>query len=149
MSARIEDLEPVTRGLCVAFLAACETNSTVEAAGGVRVTHTLRTLDEQMHLYAKGRVFRDGEWAVTDKRQVVTNAKPGQSAHNYGAAFDICFNGHEPYPSPMTPEGSNLWKIVGAIGERVGLAWGGSWVSIQDRPHFERRDWKTLRTPTT
>lgn len=156
MSARIEDLEPVTRGLCVQFLAACEANAAVQAAGGVRVTHTRRTLDEQLHLYAKGRAFRvtadnpQGEWVVVDRKAIVTKAPPGSSAHNYGAAFDICFNAANPYPDPETPAGKNLWQIVGAIGERIGLNWGGP-LGAGDRftfdcPHFERRDWRTLRT---
>lgn len=153
MSARIEDLEPVTHTLCVAFLAACEANAAVQAAGGVRVTHTRRTLDEQLHLWAKGRAFRDGEWVVVNRKEVVTKAPPGSSAHNYGAAFDICFNSANPYPDPETPEGRNLWQIVGTIGERLGLNWGGPRGDNDrftfDRPHFERRDWRTLRNPAT
>lgn len=120
MSSRIEDLEPQTQALCLAFLQDCE------AAGlSVRVTHTLRTMDEQAHLYAKGRSIPGS---------IVTNAKPGQSAHNYGMAFDICFNGKSPWVGP--------WDMVGTIGERIGLAWGGRWKKIVDRPHFERPDWK-------
>lgn len=47
----------------------------------VRITHTLRTFEEQAELYAQGR---------TKPGKRVTNAKPGFSFHNYGlACFDI------------------------------------------------------------
>lgn len=126
MSSRLEDLEPVTLDLCNKFLTAC-----AQAAIGVRVTHTLRTMEEQAHLYAKGR---------TVPGQVVTKARPGQSPHNFGMAFDICFKPGDPYPNETSP----LWEQVGAIGEGVGLAWGGRWRNFRDRPHFERPDWRVV-----
>lgn len=146
MSARIEDLEPVTRALCVDFLRACESD-----LYSVRITHTLRSMDEQMHLYAKGRTLRaDGKWLVIASRLVVTNAAPGSSAHNFGAAFDFCWQGADPYLSAYRNErGSGLvdprWERVGILGERLGLVWGGRWKSIKDRPHFERADWRSLK----
>ncbi len=137
MSARIEDLEPVTQALCREFLAECESLFMPP----LRVTHTLRTLDEQMHLYAKGRTRTPDGWVVTEPKLVVTKAKPGSSAHNYGAAFDICFKGHDPYP-----EDYQLWEAVGMVGERLGLVWGGRWKTIVDKPHFERKDWRSLKS---
>jgi len=47
----------------------------------LRFTHTLRTHAEQDKLYAQGR---------TVKGSIVTNARGGQSYHNYGLAIDIC-----------------------------------------------------------
>ena len=79
MSSRIEDLEPQTQALCLAFLQDCE-----EAGISLRVTHTMRTMDEQAKLYAQGRTLPGA---------VVTRARPGQSPHNYGMAFDVCFAG--------------------------------------------------------
>jgi len=137
VSAKIEDLEPVTRGLCEQFL-----HDSALAGINLRVTHTLRTLDEQLHLYAKGRVLRGGIWVVIDKDQIVTKAKPGQSAHNYGLAFDICFAGADPYPDPDDPR----WVVLGKLGEGLGLDWGGPLGEEDrftfDRPHFQRRNWK-------
>jgi peptidoglycan L-alanyl-D-glutamate endopeptidase CwlK len=46
----------------------------------VRFAYTLRTIAEQNELYAQGR---------TKAGKIVTNAKGGQSYHNYGLAFDI------------------------------------------------------------
>lgn len=137
MSARIDDLEPVTRGLCIEFLAAA-------AAQGIslRVTHTLRTLDEQLHLYAKGRTFREGVWVVVNAGAIVTKAKPGASPHNYGLAFDICFAGADPYPDVDDPR----WELLGKLGESIGLDWGGPLGAGDkftfDRPHFQRNNWR-------
>lgn len=127
MSARIEDLEPITRAMCEKFMA--------KAAGiaRVRVTHTLRTMDEQAHLYAQGRTLPG---------PIVTKAKPGQSAHNYGMAFDICFVGAVPYPEATDPR----WHALGILGEELGLSWGGPNGKGDrftfDRPHFERAGWR-------
>ena len=127
MSARLEDLEPITRALCEAFV-----QDTLAAGLVLRVTHTLRTMDEQAHLYAKGRTLAG---------KIVTNAKPGASPHNFGAAFDVCFQGERPYPDPSDVR----WEQLGEIGEALGLVWGGRWRKLQDRPHFERKDWRVLR----
>lgn len=136
MSSRTEDLEPVTRALCQTFLAECESL----LLPPLRITHTLRTMDEQLHLYAKGRQRTPDGWVVVDPKAVVTKAQPGQSAHNYGAAFDICFKGHDPYP-----QDERLWEAVGMVGERVGLVWGGRWKGFVDRPHFENPRWRELK----
>lgn len=132
MSSRIEDLEPATRAMCEDFLARCR------AAGiALRVTHTLRTLDEQAKLYAQGRTLPG---------PIVTKARPGSSAHNFGAAFDVCFDERRPYP----PETDPRWLAIGQLGELVGLSWGGPNGKGDrftfDRPHFERLDWRTLKT---
>lgn len=126
MSSKLEDLEPITRGMCQRWL------EDVTLAGlAVRITHTLRTLDEQAHLYAKGRTLPG---------PIVTNARPGQSAHNHGMAFDFCFAGAMPYPPPEDIR----WNQAGEIGEKLGLEWGGRWKTLQDRPHFQRPRWREL-----
>lgn len=128
MSARIEDLEPTTRAMCEDFLEVANDEGPL-----IRVTHTLRTMDEQAKLYAQGRTLPGPQ---------VTKAKPGQSPHNFGMAFDICFVGKVPYPPDKDPR----WLKLGMLAESLGLSWGGpngkgdrfTW----DRPHFERPDWK-------
>jgi len=138
MSNRVEDLEPETRRMHDAFKAECERRMLPPT----RTTHTLRTWDEQMHLWAKGRERTPEGWVVVDRTQVVTRARPGQSAHNVGAAFDICVVGHDPYP-----DDDDLWNAYGSVGESVGLVWGGRWKNLVDRPHFERPNWRSLPQP--
>ena len=83
-----------------------------------------RSREEQDALYAKGR---------TEKGKIVTNAKGGQSFHNYGVAFDVCpiVNGK------VTWKYAELFKKVGSIGESIGLEWGANWKKYKDLPHFQ------------
>ena len=57
-----------------------EINKNLPKGVRLRFTQTLRTNKEQDDLYAQGR---------TKKGKIVTNAKGGQSIHNFGLAFDI------------------------------------------------------------
>lgn len=136
MSNKIGDLEPVTLAMCQEFLRDCE----ARMFPPIRITHTLRTMDEQLHLYAKGRRQTDEGWVVVDRKQVVTWARPGDSPHNYGAAFDFCFVGKVPYP-----DDDQLWEAVGITGELCGLSWGGRWKKLVDKPHFENPAWRDLK----
>jgi peptidoglycan LD-endopeptidase CwlK len=98
------------------------------AANGmqVEVVQGMRTFAEQDGLYAQGR---------TKPGQVVTNAKGGQSNHNYGLAVDLC---------PFTPDGkpnwnapNSMWLAIGTEAEKLGLEWGGSWKKFIDKPHVQ------------
>lgn len=97
------------------------------AAQGIKVgiTSTYRSFQEQDALYAQGR---------TTAGSVVTNAKGGQSMHNFKVALDFC---------PMTSDGRFEWNDkatftkIGMIGESCGFEWGGRWVSFLDLPHLQ------------
>jgi len=90
-----------------------------------KVISGLRSYKEQDALYAQGR---------TKPGPVVTNAKGGQSWHNFGTAFDIgIFSGD----SKKYFEESHAYAICGEIGESLGLEWGGSWENFVDEPHFQ------------
>ncbi len=91
----------------------------------IKVISATRTSEEQDALFAKGR---------TAPGPIVTNARAGHSNHNFGIAFDIGVFRDGTY----IPEGPE-YNAIGAIGIRLGLAWGGSWQSITDEPHFELR----------
>ncbi|CAG0933335.1 Peptidoglycan L-alanyl-D-glutamate endopeptidase CwlK [Thermoflexales bacterium] len=82
----------------------------------------LRTIAEQDALYAQGR---------TTKGSIVTNAKGGESYHNYGVALDVVFHGAEPWGE------KHDWQALGAAGKEAGLEWGGDWAKFLDRPHFQ------------
>ena len=98
----------------------------------LKVTSAYRSCEEQNKLYAQGRTAPGG---------IVTNAKCGQSDHNVGVAVDIVplVDGRPNYKVP-----ESVWNTIGAIGESVGLSWGGRWVSFKDRPHFYDRGGKTI-----
>jgi len=84
----------------------------------LRITSSYRSFDEQASLYVQGRGLPGS---------VVTNAKPGESSHNYGLSVDVVDR----------KSGYNIdWKELGKIGKQSGLKWGGDWWKFIDRPHF-------------
>lgn len=83
-----------------------------------------RSIAEQDALYAQGR---------TAPGQRVTNARGGQSWHNYGLGADLVFS--TPNGQPSWPEDGN-WTRYGQIAQDNGLTWGGNWRN-PDRPHVE------------
>lgn len=98
-----------------------ELSQKCRAAGvPVRFMSGYRSCEQQNALYAQGR---------TMPGNIVTNAKCGESMHNYGVAFDIAFDSATPYIGD--------WEKVGKIGESIGLEWGGRWADFVDKPHFQ------------
>ena len=101
------------------------------AENGIKVILTAgyRSITEQNSLYAKGR---------TQPGKKVTNARGGDSWHNYGRAADYAFviNGKVTWNGP--------WQTFGKIAVQCGLEWGGNFKSILDRPHVQWRQGKTL-----
>ncbi len=116
---QLDTVKPKVRELGLQLVAHC-----LQSSITISVTQGFRTFAEQNTLYAKGR---------TVPGQVVTNARGGQSLHNYGVAFDICpiIGGKYIWSD------NSLFASVGQIGQSLGLEWGGSWTSFQDRPHFQ------------
>lgn len=108
----------------VRLLAAkCDANGIV-----IRVSQGLRTWDQQNLLYAQGR---------TDGGKVVTNAKGGYSAHNFGYAVDIV-PGQAGFPV-FTPDWNGMdfrWQQVLMLGKQCHLAEGAEWRTFPDRPHL-------------
>lgn len=114
-----------------------------------RFAYTLRTFAEQSALYAQGRTkFYDSHGR---KLGVVTNAKAGQSLHNYGLALDIVlvkgstasWNDTIDYDK----DGKADWMEIVKIFKNNGWEWGGDWKSIKDKPHFQKTfgyNWKQL-----
>lgn len=102
----------------------------LEAAGTyLLVVSGLRTASQQDALYAQGR---------SAPGHVVTNARAGQSMHNYGLAVDVV-----PY---LSGSGGGLnWSastpqfqaMVAAL-KAQGLEWGGDWRgNLADYDHFQ------------
>lgn len=128
-SRKIEDLHPDLQPICQEFLRRCN------AVGlDVLITCTFRSNDEQNQLYAQGRNGKPGPR--------VTNAKGGQSAHNFtiqgrpaARAFDIV-----PLVAgkPVWDASHPAWKEAGRIGMELGLNWYGKpGAKFREMPHFE------------
>lgn len=107
----------------------------------VRITHSLRTWKEQDDLYEQGR---------SKPGKKVTNARGGDSFHNYGLAVDICLiiNGVQASWDVKkdwdTDKQSDWMEVVKAFKDK-GWKWGGDWVKFKDMPHFEKTFNKTVK----
>lgn len=119
-------------------------NKVVPALAGramCRFAYTLRTFKEQDALYAQGRTVL---YDLTGKRLgKVTNAKGGQSIHNYGLALDIVLIVDNKTASWDTvkdfdKDGKSDWMEVVNIFKQEGWSWGGDWKSFKDLPHLEK-----------
>jgi peptidoglycan L-alanyl-D-glutamate endopeptidase CwlK len=117
-SRNIDELHPaVKRG-------AMELMARMRAKGyDVIVTSTYRDNEAQNALYEIGR---------TKPGSIVTNARGGESVHNYRLAFDIAKNikGQE-YSD------TEFFKAAGAIWMEMGGEWGGEWNEFPDMPHMD------------
>ena len=104
-----------------------------------RFAYTLRTIKEQNELYQKGR---------TTAGPKVTNAKGGQSYHNYGCAIDLVLiiEGKTASWDTLTDfDGDKVsdWMECVAIAKKYGFEWGGDWKFV-DKPHFQKTFGKTI-----
>lgn len=125
-----EGLIPSVRKKVEAWAGAC-------AVRGVEVLVycTRRGPGEQAELYARGR---------TTSGPIVTNAKPWQSAHQYGRAVDAVplvsgkcvwrYRPDDPY-----------WSVMVEEGEKAGLEWAGRWKRFKERVHFQSLGGKTIQ----
>lgn len=97
------------------------------------IDQTYRTFDESDKLYAQGR---------TTPGEIVSNAKGGQSWHNYGLALDfhLQINGKD-----VWDENNASWKVVVNIFKQHGFTWGGDFAgNFKDYPHLEYKHGYTL-----
>jgi len=95
------------------------------------VTSARRTMQEQAVLFEQGRT------AVGD---IVTNARAGQSPHNFGTAVDLC---------PLDSDGKlwwnapdDIWHVIALTATKNGLVAGYNFKSFKDAPHIEDPHWK-------
>jgi len=108
----------------------------------IRIVQGLRTFSEQDGLYKQ--------------RPKVTNAKGGQSLHNYGLAIDFAIlidkdnNGSFEQLSWDTTadfdkDGIIDWQEVVTEFEKAGWEWGGKWRTFKDLPHCQKTGGYTWR----
>lgn len=106
----------------------------------------IRSFASQDMLYAAGRrQDADGVWHIIDQKVIVTNAKAGESAHNYGCATDWTRWTLDDEPIWMKkedPEWQNFIDAVSSTGLRPGAEFG-------DVDHAELKiavPWTTIAT---
>lgn len=127
MSSRsLDDLHPVFRPKAHEFAEAAK------AAGlDLLIYCTYRSPAEQDELYTHGR---------TSAGAIVTNARGGQSAHNFGLAFD----GVPLVLGKPAWDDHAAWATYGHVASAVGLEWAGAWIKFREFPHVQYPNWKTL-----
>ncbi len=122
-SRSLDDLLPPVRRRAQALLEACRGQGI-----DLLITSTYRDHASQAALYEQGR-------SLPGKR--VTNAKPGQSYHNWRVALDVVPLRHgKPVWGSVGADGA-LWQRVGILGESVGLEWAGRWTRFPELAHFQ------------
>lgn len=99
------------------------------------ITETMRSFQKQNIMYAQGRTISGA---------IVTNARGGESFHNYGMALDfvMLINGHSSYAVD-----ENFMIVVNCFKKR-GFTWGGDFPGkFTDHPHLQKtlsHTWKEL-----
>lgn len=98
----------------------------------IQITDGFRTDEEQDALYAQGR---------TESGNIVTNAKGGESYHNYGLAVDFAVEADGEVIWDVNHDGNDNgisdWEEVAEIAKNLGFTWGGDWEEFKDYPHLQ------------
>ncbi|WP_430101403.1 M15 family metallopeptidase [Peribacillus simplex] len=107
----------------------------------VIITAGFRSLAEQNELYEKGRLSTGN---------IVTNAKGGESLHNFGLAIDFALlnkQGEAIWDMGYdgNDNGKSDWMEVVTIAKGLGFDWGGDWTGFKDYPHLQMTFGLSLR----
>lgn len=118
-SRDIKELHPIVSKMCLSFIDKCKSEGI-----DVIITSTYRDFESQQSLYNQGR---------TTPGKKVTNAKPGQSFHNFRVAFDFVpiVNGKAQWND------LSLFKRCGEIAKSCGLEWAGEWKTFKEFAHCQ------------
>ena len=126
-SRSLDELIPEAKERVEKFIALCKEHNI-----DLLVTSTYRDAESQNALYAQGR---------TAPGKIVTNAKAGDSWHNWRCAVDVVplVNGKPDW------DGSHpVWAEIGRLGKEAGLEWAGEWHSFKELAHFQYTGGLTL-----
>lgn len=126
-SRSLDELIPQAKERVEKFIALCKEHDI-----DLLVTSTYRDAESQNALYAQGR---------TAPGKIVTNAKAGDSWHNWRCAVDVVpiVNGKPDW------DGSHpVWGEIGRLGKEAGLEWAGEWHSFKELAHFQYTGGLTL-----
>jgi peptidoglycan L-alanyl-D-glutamate endopeptidase CwlK len=124
-SRSLDDLLPQVRARAIEFIPACERKFSCR----MLITSTYRNDEEQAALYLIGRQGRPGE-------RIVTNAKAGESWHNWRCAWDMV-----PLIAGVAQwQNEDLIAAIGAAAKEARLTWGGDWDGdgIRDKADWDR-----------
>jgi len=120
MGRLLSELVPVVAKMAEDALADCRRHGL-----DLLITCTYRSGAEQDALYAQGR---------TKPGAKVTNAKAGQSLHQYRVALDL-------YPlvngKPDFSGKAHEWREIAAIFKAHGFEWAYEWKTFKEMPHFQ------------
>jgi peptidoglycan L-alanyl-D-glutamate endopeptidase CwlK len=118
-----DTLNPDAKPIFEEFLRLCHDKFNVQITSGSR------TAEEQDELYAIGR---------TKTGKIITNAKGGQSAHNYGMAIDVVVLNRDGECDWRPETYGMLWTLAKEAGlDKKGLSWAGEWKSFKEAVHFD------------
>lgn len=132
---RINTIHPILRSELEKDYIEC--NNLLPKGVRLRFAYVYRSIEEQNKLFAQ--------------RPKVTNAKGGQSIHNYGLAFDIVILKDKDNNGTFETASFDIdehWIKVVNFFKSKGWTWGGDWKSFKDAPHFEKtfgHTWRTLQ----
>lgn len=126
-SRDLNELLPVVKAKADSFIAACKAHGI-----DVLITSTYRDFESQNALYAQGRTAPGAK---------VTNARAGQSFHNFRVAFDFVpiVNGRAQWNDIAT------FNKCGELAESVGLEWAGRWKTFKELAHCQYTGGLTLK----
>jgi peptidoglycan L-alanyl-D-glutamate endopeptidase CwlK len=140
-SRSLDDLLPCVALRVRSMLARCAADPWfIKNKITILVTSTERDNESQDDLYAQGR---------TRPGKVVTNARGGQSWHNFKCAVDvaperdgvICWgtkgDGIDLDDADDHTDDLELWERIAEHGEAAGLEWAGRWRSFKEFAHFQ------------
>ncbi|MCG2611500.1 M15 family metallopeptidase [Flavobacterium sp. SM15] len=134
---RIALLHPLVRQEMNTIIDEC--NKVLNGRSQVRISQGLRTFAEQDALF--------------NQKPKVTNAKGGQSVHNYGFAVDIVLiidGKTASWDTAKDWDGDKVadWDECVKIFAKHGWSWGGNWTGgFKDMPHFDKigfNNWRIL-----
>ncbi len=114
MIADLDALHPYFKEKIIKLVASCKRKG-IELA----IVESYRTVAKQNEYKAMGKKY--------------TRATGGHSKHQYGLAIDVV----PIIDSVAQWDNARLWKKIGAVGEQLGLRWGGRWRTLYDPGHFE------------
>lgn len=133
---RIQKAHPIIRKELEALYIEC--NNLLPKGVRLRFSSVFRSVTEQNALY--------------NQKPKVTNAKGGQSIHNYGLAFDYVIlldkDNNGTFESIEWNVSNKYHKQVIEFFKSKGYEWGGDWKSFPDYPHFQKvfgLSWQMLK----